>query len=53
MMKNFDQNTGFFTHGVLNVTPKESYELCKGGAIIIDVREWRDTSLKYQRGAEG
>ena len=38
-MKNFDQNTGFFTHGVLNVTPKESYELCKGGAIIIDVRE--------------
>ena len=30
---------GFFAHGVLNLTPKESFELCKGGAIIVDVRE--------------
>lgn len=38
-MKNFEQNTGFFTHGVLNLTPKDSFELCKEGAIIVDVRE--------------
>jgi len=31
--------TGFFAHGVLNLTPKESFELCKKGAIIIDARE--------------
>lgn len=38
-MKIFKNSTGFFAHGVLNLTPKESYELCKKGAIIIDVRE--------------
>jgi rhodanese-related sulfurtransferase len=32
-------NIGFIAHGVLNLTPKESYELCKKGAIIVDVRE--------------
>jgi rhodanese-related sulfurtransferase len=32
-------NTGFFTHGVLNLTPKESFDLCEKGAIIVDVRE--------------
>ena len=26
-------------HGVLNLTPKESYALCKKGAIIVDIRE--------------
>lgn len=31
--------TGFFAHGVLNVTPGDSFELCKTDAIIIDVRE--------------
>ena len=31
--------TGFFAHEVLNLTPKECFELCKGEAIIIDVRE--------------
>jgi len=30
---------GFIANGVLNLTPKESYELCKKGAIIVDVRE--------------
>lgn len=30
---------GFFAHGVLNMTPKESFELCREGAIIVDVRE--------------
>jgi rhodanese-related sulfurtransferase len=38
-VKTFDQNTGFYAHGVLNLTPKESFELCKEGAIIVDVRE--------------
>ena len=35
----FGQNTGYFSHGVMNLTPKESFELCKAGAIIVDVRE--------------
>ena len=38
-MKNFEQNIGFYAHGVLNLTPTESFELCKEGAIIVDVRE--------------
>jgi rhodanese-related sulfurtransferase len=38
-MKNFKHNSGFFAHGVLNLTPKESYKLCQEGAIIVDVRE--------------
>lgn len=38
-MKTFKQNTGFFSHGVLNLSPKESFELCMEGAIIVDVRE--------------
>ena len=32
-------NIGFSSHGVHNLTPKESYELCTKGAIIVDVRE--------------
>jgi rhodanese-related sulfurtransferase len=32
-------NNGFFSHGVYNLTPRESFELCKKGAIIVDVRE--------------
>jgi rhodanese-related sulfurtransferase len=38
-VKYFENHTGFFTHGVLNLTPGESYELSEHGAIIIDVRE--------------
>lgn len=30
---------GFTAHGVKNLTPRESYDLCSGGAIIVDVRE--------------
>lgn len=30
---------GFFSHGVHNLTPRESFILCKRGAIIVDVRE--------------
>jgi rhodanese-related sulfurtransferase len=39
-------STGFFAHGVLNLTPKESYELCKKGALIVDVRELYMSSFK-------
>jgi rhodanese-related sulfurtransferase len=38
-MKNNTFNSGYLAHGVLNLTPKESLELCNKGAIIIDVRE--------------
>lgn len=30
---------GFSAHGVQNLTPKESYDLCREGAVIVDVRE--------------
>lgn len=43
---NVISNRGFFAHGVLNLTPKESFELCKEGAIIIDVRELYLSSFK-------
>jgi rhodanese-related sulfurtransferase len=36
---NKDFNKGFYAHGVMNLTPKDSFELCKKGAIIVDVRE--------------
>ena len=32
-------NLGFFAHGVLNLTPKESYKICCEEATIVDVRE--------------
>ena len=32
-------NIGFTAHGVLNLTPTESFVLCKKGAAIVDVRE--------------
>jgi len=35
----FFDDIGFYAHGVLNLTPYESFELCKKGAIIVDVRE--------------
>lgn len=39
-MKDTGNNIGFYAHGVLNLTPKESFEICKeGSAIIVDVRE--------------
>ena len=46
LMKNIDINTGFFAHGVLNLTPKECFELCEKGAIIVDVREEYMNSFK-------
>jgi rhodanese-related sulfurtransferase len=38
-VKDIHFNTGFLAHGVLNLTPKESFALCRKGAIIVDVRE--------------
>lgn len=32
-------DTGFMSHGVQNLTPRESFELCRKGAVIVDVRE--------------
>jgi rhodanese-related sulfurtransferase len=39
-------NLGFSSHGVRNLTPKETFKLCSGGAIIIDVRESYLNSFK-------
>lgn len=39
-------HTGYFSHGVVNLTPKESFELCEKGAIIVDVREEYMISFK-------
>ncbi len=37
---------GFFSHGVLNLTPKECYELLSKGVLIVDVRESYMTNFK-------
>ncbi|HRU57656.1 MAG: rhodanese-like domain-containing protein [Bacteroidales bacterium] len=39
-------NKGFFSHGVFNFTPGESYKLCSEGAVIVDVREEYMTNFK-------
>jgi sulfur dioxygenase len=38
-MNNLFENYGFFSCGILNVSPYEAFELCGKGAIIVDVRE--------------
>jgi rhodanese-related sulfurtransferase len=38
--------TGFFAHGILNLSPKECFELCRKGALIIDTREDYLSSFK-------
>ena len=38
-MNNLFENYGFFSCGILNVSPHEAFELCSNGAIIVDVRE--------------
>lgn len=45
-MKLSEQNIGFFAHGVLNLTPQESYKLCQDEAILVDVREEYMNSFK-------
>jgi len=39
-------DAGFNSHGVLNLTPSESFELCRKEAVIIDVREAYMNSFK-------
>lgn len=43
---NFFANKGFTAHGVLNLSPSESFDLCKKGAVIVDVREEYMTAFK-------
>lgn len=38
MILDIIENRGFESGGILNFTPKETYELCGKGAIIVDVR---------------
>jgi rhodanese-related sulfurtransferase len=38
-MKSLFDNFGFLSSGILNVSPREAFELCSKGAIIVDVRE--------------
>jgi len=38
-MEDLFSNTGFFTGEIFNLTPKQTLELCRKGAVLIDVRE--------------
>ena len=38
-MNGFFKNKGIVSSGILHLSPRESYELCQIGAIIVDVRE--------------
>ncbi len=40
---------GFEAHGVINLTPGDSFELCGKGAVIVDVREDYMKSFKMFR----
>jgi rhodanese-related sulfurtransferase len=33
------ENYGFESSGILNISPREAFELCSKGALIVDVRE--------------
>jgi hypothetical protein len=43
-MDSLFENYGFESSGILNFSPREAFELCTKGAVIIDVRE--ETYLK-------
>lgn len=38
-MDNLFNSYGFISSGILNMTPREAFELCGKGAVIVDVRE--------------
>ena len=38
-MDHLFDNYGFISSGILNVSPREAFELCGKGALIVDVRE--------------
>lgn len=39
VLKDLLLNTGFFAHGIRNLSPTEAFRLSENGAVIIDVRE--------------
>ena len=39
MMESFFSGIGFKSGGILNVTPRQALELCRKGALLVDVRE--------------
>jgi hypothetical protein len=45
-VKNFEQNIGFHAHGVLNLTPAESFILCRERAITAGASLKRGKSKK-------
>jgi len=47
--RDFFGKYGFVSHGVRNLTPTESFELCKEGAVIADIRELYLTVFKMFR----
>jgi rhodanese-related sulfurtransferase len=38
-MNNIFENYGFLSCEILNISPNEAFDLCKKGALIVDVRE--------------
>ncbi|MEI7981266.1 MAG: rhodanese-like domain-containing protein [Bacteroidota bacterium] len=38
-MEQFFSNTGFISGNILNLTPRQTLELCRKGALLVDVRE--------------
>ena len=38
-MSSLFDNYGFVSSGIFNVSPREAFELCGKGAVIVDVRE--------------
>jgi len=39
MMESFFSGIGFKSRGILHVTPRQALELCRKGALLVDVRE--------------
>ena len=38
-MEDFFSNTGFTSGDILNLTPRQALDLCRKGALLVDVRE--------------
>jgi rhodanese-related sulfurtransferase len=48
-MSFFGYNAGYIANGILNLTPRESFDFCKMGAILVDVRELEMNAFKIFR----
>lgn len=46
-MNNLFENHGIFSGEMLHISPKETFELCKKGVVIVDVRE--DFMIGYKK----